>query len=80
MSTLNDDVSALKAEIEGYKVRLEAATTEERKDRLLEIITETRKTLNKLLDAQAAASSAAVGASGKHLPPLCSHALFCVRL
>jgi hypothetical protein len=77
MSTLNDDVNALKAEIEGYRVRLEAATTDrEERKLLLEVITETRKTLNKLLDAQAAA----VGASGKHLPPLCSHASFCVRL
>jgi phage shock protein A len=77
MSTpLERKIEALEAEIEGYRVRLEAATTEARKDLLLEVITARGNNLTELLKAQAAA----VGASGKHLPPLCSHASFCVRL
>jgi hypothetical protein len=75
MSTLEDRINALEAEIEGYSVRLEAATPDQATV-WAALITERGKTLNKLLDAQAAA----VGASGKHLPPLCSHASFCVRL
>jgi hypothetical protein len=73
--TLNDDVNALKAEIEGYRVRLEAATPDQATV-WAALITATRNNLTELLKAQAAT----VGASGKHLPPLCSHASFCVRL
>ena len=76
MSTLNDDVNVLKAKLERYESEYENATNEERKDRLLEVITATRNNLTELLKAQAAA----VGASGKHLPPQCSHASFCVWL
>jgi len=72
MSTLEDKIAALEAEIEGYRVRLEAATTEERKDRLLEVITAARNNLTELLKAQAASRApASTGASGKHpLPSL----------
>ena len=67
MSTLEDKIAALEAEIEGYRVRLEAATTEERKDRLLEVITAARNNLTELLKAQAASRAPASTAPlGKH--------------
>ena len=76
MSTpLERKIEALEAEIEGYRVRLEAATPDQATV-WAALITAKENRLTRLLDAQAAA----VGASGKHLPPLCSHASFCVRL
>ena len=49
MSALQVKIDSLESEIEGYKKDLSAATTEARKDKLLDVITETRKTLNALL-------------------------------
>jgi len=52
MSALQAKIDSLEAEIEGYRNDLSVATTEARKDKLLDIITETRKTLNTLLTQQ----------------------------
>ena len=49
MSAVQAKIDSLEAEIEGYRNDLSVATTEARKDKLLDIITETRKTLNTLL-------------------------------
>ena len=49
MSALQEEIVNLKSKIEGYENDLSVATTEARKDKLLDIITETRKTLNTLL-------------------------------
>ena len=49
MSALQAKIDSLESEIEGYRNDLSVATTEARKDKLLDIITETRKTLNTLL-------------------------------
>ena len=49
MSAPQAKIDSLEAEIEGYRNDLSVATTEARKDKLLDIITETRKTLNTLL-------------------------------
>jgi len=70
MSTLDEDVNALKAELAEYAAlsldaRLIPTTAA--------LITESRRTLNELLKAQNAAASAAASAStgavGKHLFP-----------
>jgi hypothetical protein len=53
MATLQEKINALEAEIEGYKQEYaNAATTEARKDSLLAAITESKKTLNLLLQQQ----------------------------
>jgi hypothetical protein len=54
MSTPEQKIAALEAEIDGYTGDLKAAP-EARKDRLIDLIIETTRTLNRLLDAQAAA-------------------------
>jgi len=46
MNALQEEIDELKAEIKRYSDELKSATTEERKDRLLDTIIETRKTLN----------------------------------
>ena len=58
-----DEINALKAEIEGYRSEYEGATDNEEKRELRQLITETSKTLNKLLDAQNAAASTAAPAA-----------------
>ena len=52
MSALQAKIDSLEAEIEGYRNDLSVATTEARKDKLLDIITERGKTLNALLTQQ----------------------------
>jgi hypothetical protein len=50
MASLDEDITALKAEIEEYRVLSRAAkTSEERKDKLIDLMTESKKTLNILL-------------------------------
>jgi len=68
-----DEINALKAEIEGYRSEYEGATDNEEKRELRQLITERGRTLNKLLDAQAAASETAQ--TGKKTPPNCYIAL-----
>jgi hypothetical protein len=63
MSTLEDEIKALKTELEEY-----ASLPLAERAQWKEVITSTRATLNRLLDAQAAASAAAA-ASGKHSSP-----------
>ena len=46
MNALQEEIDELKAEIKRYSDELKSPTTEERKDRLLDAIIETRKTLN----------------------------------
>ena len=55
MSTLEEEIRDLKAEIAEYRDMMKAATTEARKDSLLAAITERNKTLNILLQQQAQA-------------------------
>jgi hypothetical protein len=45
-------IDALEAEIDGYKRDYAAATPEARKDKLIDLITESKKTLNILLQQQ----------------------------
>ena len=53
MSALQEEIVNLKSKIEIYENdHLSKATTEARKDKLLDVITETRKTLNALLTQQ----------------------------
>ena len=70
MSTLEEKIAALEANIEGYNSELAAAPARE-KAVWAAATTETRKTLNKLLDAQNAAASTAASTEvqGKHLLP-----------
>ena len=49
MATLEEEIRALNAEIKGYRVKLDAATTFEEKKMYADLITESRKTLNILL-------------------------------
>ena len=55
MSTREQKIAALEARIEKFEADYDAATGDDRKD-LLNAITATRNTLNRLLDAQAAAA------------------------
>jgi hypothetical protein len=55
MSTLEEEIRDLEAEIAEYRDMMKAATTEARKDSLLAAITESKKTLNILLQQQAQA-------------------------
>ena len=52
MATLEEEISDLKAKIEKYEVKLDAATTEAGEERYANLITESRKTLNILLQQQ----------------------------
>ena len=52
MSSPQDKIDSLEAEIQGYRIELSVATTEERKDRLLDAIIVRSKTLNTLLPQQ----------------------------
>jgi outer membrane murein-binding lipoprotein Lpp len=50
MASLDDKIAALETEIEEYRMSSRAAkTSEERKDKLIDLITESKKTLNILL-------------------------------
>ena len=52
MAALQERISALEAEIEGYRAKLDAATTEAGEERYANLITESKKTLNLLLQQQ----------------------------
>ena len=52
MATLQEEIRDLKAEIAKYEAKLDAATTEAGEERYANLITETRKTLNILLQQQ----------------------------
>ena len=49
MDTLQEEITALKAKIEGYEAKLDAAITLEEKKMYADLITERTKTLNALL-------------------------------
>ena len=52
MTTPEEEIRDLKAKIYGYEAKLDAATTEAGEERYANLITETRKTLNILLQQQ----------------------------
>jgi hypothetical protein len=50
MASLDDKIAALETEIAEYRMSSQAAkTSEERKDKLIDLMTESKKTLNILL-------------------------------
>jgi hypothetical protein len=59
MSTPEQKIAALEAEIVELGEERKNATGDDRKDRLLDAITAKQNTLNRLLDAQAAAAGKA---------------------
>ena len=61
MSSLDEEIAALKAEIEGYKLKLNDPTiTESRYDKLIDLIKSCRDNLTRLLDEKKALSAGAV--------------------
>ena len=56
MSSCDDEIAEMKADIKALEAERRAATTEERKDRLLDAITAKQNTLTEMLKAQAAAA------------------------
>eukprot|EP01034_Spumella_vulgaris_P036856 gene36856-45468_t len=60
MATLNEKITALEAEIDGYVNDLKTASTEARKDLLLGTISSSRETLNRWMDERKAPSTGQV--------------------
>ena len=52
MATLEEEIRDLKAEIEGYKDKLDAATTEAAEERYANLITASRNNLHDLFQQQ----------------------------
>ncbi len=70
MASLDEEITALKAEIEGYKLELKDATSAEEKSELRGLIKSCRDNLTRLLDekkAQSAVGGAGVLSAGRHL-------------
>jgi len=61
MTTLDEKICDLEEEIAGYRVKLDAATTETREEIYANLITQSRKTLNILLQQQSQAQAGAGG-------------------
>jgi hypothetical protein len=60
MDALDEEIAALKAEIEGYKAEYATASSEARKDRLLDAITAARQNLKQLLDERKTVATAGI--------------------
>jgi hypothetical protein len=72
MSTPEQKIAALEAEIDGYSEELKKATDIKEKSELRQLITERGRTLNRLLDAQAAAIAGNAPPSRDSLRFICS--------
>ena len=71
MSTVQEEIKALKAKIERYEAEYDATTDPAMKGSLLDVIAATRADITELRKqaAPASSSTAATEARGKHLSP-----------